>query len=67
MSNFEWDTADIKTCPHGYAFIDCCTECGGAGEVKVPKTHLTCPCCRGREKTRPCKKCNGTGIEMPKS
>jgi len=42
--------------------IDSCTQCGGAGEMPVPKTYMTCPCCRGREKFRPCKKCNGKGI-----
>jgi len=39
-----------------------CAQCGGSGEMRVPKTYMTCPCCWDREKFRHCKKCNGTGI-----
>lgn len=39
-----------------------CDNCGGSGTVLVPHTDLTCPCCKDREKTRACKKCNGKGV-----
>jgi DnaJ-class molecular chaperone len=42
--------------------VDSCIHCGGSGEIRVPKTYMTCSCCRGREKFRACKNCNGTGI-----
>lgn len=61
--NDEWDTADVKSCDHGYVFLEACTKCGGSGEMKVPQIFRTCRCCQGREKIRPCKKCNGSGIE----
>jgi DnaJ-class molecular chaperone len=41
---------------------EACIHCGGSGEARVPKTYMTCICCRGREKFRACKKCNGSGI-----
>lgn len=41
--------------------VDSCQHCGGAGEMPVPKTDMTCSCCYGREKFRPCKTCNGKG------
>jgi DnaJ-class molecular chaperone len=44
--------------------IDSCMECGGAGMMPVPKTYKTCPCCQGREKERPCKKCNTRGYQI---
>lgn len=47
--------------------LESCTHCGGSGEMRVPKTYMTCPCCRGRVKFRPCKKCNGTGIKNANS
>lgn len=39
-----------------------CPACTGRGELPVPKTYMTCPCCRGREKIRACKKCHGKGF-----
>lgn len=24
---FTFDTADVKTCQHGYVFLDACSEC----------------------------------------
>jgi len=47
--------------------IDVCTQCGGSGEMRVPKTYMTCPCCRGRDKFRPCKACHGKGVEHIKT
>lgn len=41
--------------------VDECPACTGRGELPVPKTYMTCPCCRGREKIRPCRKCSGKG------
>lgn len=48
--------------PNAFDLVMGCTDCGGAGEMPVPKTYMTCPCCRGREKFRPCKRCNGKGV-----
>ena len=31
-----WDTADVKTCPHGYVFISECKDCS---EKKVEKEN----------------------------
>lgn len=39
-----------------------CNECAGAGIIPIPGSDKTCPCCRMKEKTKHCKKCNGTGI-----
>ena len=47
--------------------IDVCTQCGGSGEMRVPQTYMTCPCCRGRDKFRPCKACHGKGVEHVKT
>lgn len=43
---------------------DGCVNCGGSGEVAVPKTYMTCPCCKGRDKFRKCTKCNGKGVTV---
>lgn len=43
--------------------LDECKACGGEGEMKVPKTYMTCPCCKGREKVRPCRYCSGKGVK----
>lgn len=59
--NMDWDTADVKACEHGYVFVKECMACNGIGELPVPKTYMTCPCCKGREKTRACRKCSGKG------
>lgn len=29
-----WDTADVKTCPHGYVFVRMCLDCKGWVPVK---------------------------------
>jgi len=30
----EWDTANIKACPHGYVFLIMCDECNKLKEEK---------------------------------
>lgn len=60
--NETWDTADVKTCDHGYVFLEHCPNCGGSGEVTSPHVYVGCACCKNAEKYKPCKKCNGKGI-----
>lgn len=61
-------SSETAHCRHGLE-IHCkecyeeCEACGGAGGIPVPKTYMTCPCCREREKIRICKKCHGKGYE----
>ncbi len=49
------DTLDLLPAPLE------CPACAGQGVMLVPQTYLGCPCCRGREKERNCRKCHGKG------
>ena len=61
--NLTAEEVDILRRSNYMRFVGC-TECGGAGVMPVPKTDMGCPCCQGREKERPCKKCNARGYQL---
>lgn len=39
-----------------------CNTCGGSGEIQIPGSGKTCPCCFIKDKIKDCKECNGRGI-----
>lgn len=71
----EWDTADVKPCPHGFVFHDQCGECQ---QEYQEVTVCECPACTGRGKLKlpigyrdasdyetalkTCRKCHGKGF-----
>lgn len=43
--------------------LDECYKCHGAGDIMIRNVIRGCPCCREVDLYKPCRYCNGTGID----